>query len=294
MKGLITCAIAIGVLAVLFAGCNREAAVKLRRAQRHIEQNEYARAIEILETINPSNRTARVNLMLGRAYANQFEFEKADHALRSTCERFPAFKDSVLATFLSMAERFEKRKRTDLAIRAYSSLLDLESEYNIEKGFYTLGHYYVETNDLARAMIFLEKAVAHVTDKALLTRSKVELIDIYESLGRYREAIDLSLDDPSTDIVFRRGKLSYLYAQSLFSKREFDSALAYCESVLVINTPRSIIDDTYYLMGEIFSANNNFKKAVECYREVVKMDKFGKSQLAVLARKKIEAMDKFK
>ena len=196
--------------------------------------------------------------------------------------------------YLLMAERFEKRKRTDLAIMAYTSLLELESEYNIGNGFYILGYHYVETNDLAKAMLFFEKAVEHITDKRLLTKSKIELIDIYEVVGQYREAIEISLEDPSTDIVFRRGKLSYLYARSLFSKKEFDSALTYCESIIVINSPRSLIDDTYFLMGEIFSANNNYKQAVKCYKEVVKMDKFGNNELAALARKKIEVMTRFK
>jgi tetratricopeptide (TPR) repeat protein len=142
-------------------------------------------------------------------------------------------------------------------------------------------------------MLFFEKAVEHVTDKRLLTKSKIELIDIYEIVGRYREAIEISLEDPSTDIVFRRGKMSFLYAQSLFSKKEYDSALAYCESIIVLNTPRSIIDDTYFLMGEIFSADNNYKQAVRCYKEVVKLDKYGNSELAAMARKKIEVMTRF-
>ena len=284
----------IAALMVFLAGCNREAKVKIGQAQEYIEKHEYGRAIEILETINPSKRTANVNLLLGEVHSIRFEFEKADHVLRTTYERFPASRDSVLSMYLLMAERFEKRKRTDLAIMAYTSLLELESEYNIGNGFYILGYHYVETNDLAKAMLFFEKAVEHITDKRLLTKSKIELIDIYEVVGQYREAIEISLEDPSTDIVFRRGKLSYLYARSLFSKKEFDSALTYCESIIVINSPRSLIDDTYFLMGEIFSANNNYKQAVKCYKEVVKMDKFGNNELAALARKKIEVMTRFK
>lgn len=290
--GIISIGVIIGFMAFL-GGCNREARVKIARAREHMEKREYGRAVETLETISPSRRTANVNLLLAEVYGIRFEFEKADHALRTTYERFPARKDTVLSAYLSLAERFEKRKRTDLAILAYTSLLELESEYNIGNGFYLLGHHYVETNDLAKAMLYFEKAVEYVTDKRTLTRSKIELIDIYEGVGRYREAIEISLDDQSTDIVFRRGKLSFLYAQALFSKKEFDSALAYCESIIVINSPRSLIDDTYFLMGEIFSADNNYKEAVKCYREVVKLDKFGNSELAAMARKKIEVMTRF-
>jgi tetratricopeptide (TPR) repeat protein len=284
----------IGVVVLLCTGCNREARVKIHRAQEYMEKHEYGRAAETLETINPSRRTANVNLLLGKIYGIRFEFEKADHALQTTYDRFPAYRDSVLSTYRSIAERFVARKRTDLAILAYTSLLDLESEYNIGDGFYILGHHYVETNDLAKAMLFLEKAVAHVNDRRMLTKSKIELIDIYEVVGRYPEAIELALEEESTELVFRRGKLSYLYAQSLFSKREYDSALAYCESIIVIQSPRSLIDDTYFLMGEIFSANNNYLQAVKCYKEVVKMDKFGNSELAEMARKKIEVMSRFK
>ncbi len=289
-------ALFIGLIAiwlVFFSACNREARVKMRRAQEHIEKHEYGRAVETLETIEPSRRTPGVNLLLAEVHALRFEFEQADHVLRATYERFPACKDTVLVSYLLMAERFQQRKRTDLAIRAYAALLDLENEYNIQDGFYILGHHYAETNDLAKAMLFFEKAVEHVADKRLLAKSKIELMDIYESMGKYREAITLSLDDTSTDIVFRRGKLSFLYAQDLFSKKEYDSALAYCESVIVINTPRSLIDDTYFLMGEIFTADNNYSEAVKCYREVVKMDKFGNNELAAYARKKIEAMSRF-
>jgi tetratricopeptide (TPR) repeat protein len=287
-------AVSLLLLALVFlSACNREARTKIKRAREHMEKHEYGRAVETLETIDPAKRTADVNLLLAEVHGIRFEFEKADHALRTTYDRFPAAKDSVLTTYLSMAERFRKRKRADLAIRAYTALLDLESEYNIGEGFYILGHHYVETNDIARAMLFLEKAVEHVTDKRMLTRSKIELIDMYEAVGKYREAIDISLEDPSTDIVFRRGKLSFLYAKSLFSKKEYDSALVYCESIIVINTPRSLIDDTYFLMGEIFSANNNYGEAVRCYKEVVKMDKFGNNELAEMARRKIEVMTRF-
>ncbi|TET24279.1 MAG: tetratricopeptide repeat protein [Candidatus Cloacimonadota bacterium] len=278
---------------MMIAGCSSESAVKLKRAQEHFDNSEYISVIRILETINPVKRGSRVNLLLGKAYAVQFEFEKADHVLKSAFEQFPSTKDSLIAAYLTMAKRFEKRKRVDLAIKAYLSLLGIESEYNIGNGFYVLGHHYYESNDLARAMQFFEKGIETISDPRILRKTKIELIDIYELVGKLKEAIEISANDPSTDIIFRRGKLSFQYAKSLFSAKEFDSALAYCESVIIINAPQTIIDDTYFLMGEIHASNNDYKNAIRCYKEVMKFDKFENNKLAAIAKKKIAVLTRF-
>ena len=275
------------------SACNVEHKIKERQAREYFNNNQYSKVIETLETIKPSRRSARINLLLGKTYCIQFEFDKADQIFNNTFKRFPSFKDSIITTYLFMAERFEKRKRSDLAIKAYNSVLDIESEYNIDMGFYLLGHYYYDRNDLMRAKELLEKGVENIKDKRVLRKAKVELLDIYEKIGMLKEAIDISAGDPSKDIIFRRGKISYRLAKDFFTTEEFDSAITYCETVLGINSPRTLIDDTYFLMGEIYSSRGNYRDAIQCYKEVIKLDKFGNNELASIAKKKIEILTKF-
>lgn len=287
MKNIFHFTIFTVILFLYLVGCNREAAIKGKQAREYFNNQEYNKVIEILETIKPSRRTATVSLLLGKSYSAIFEFDKADHIFMNIFKRYPYLKDSLVTAYISIADRFEKRKRTDLAVKAYRSLLNIESEYNLDNGFYTLGHYYYIRNDLEEAMNFFEKGIDNITEPHILAKVKTELMDIYDTVGMLKKAIEISVDDSSSDIIYRRGKISYKLAKDLFAGKEFDSALVYCKNIIEINSPKTLIDDTYFLMGEIYSACGNYNNALRCYREVVKLDRFRNSEIASLARKKI-------
>jgi tetratricopeptide (TPR) repeat protein len=282
------------VIAITITACGIEVKRKERKAREYFKKNQYRKVVEILNTIPQEKRPVSVSILLGKAYCIQFEFEKGDQAFRSSCERYPAAKDTILHAYILMAERFNKRKREDLAIKAYTSILEMESEFNIENGFYTLGHFYLSRNDLLRAMEMYEKGVETISDERILRETKVELMDVYEELGKLKKAIEISAEDLSKDIIYRRGKISYKLAKDFFAEKVYDSALIYCESLLVISTPRPLIDDTYFLMGEIYSSQGNYTDAVKYYKEVLKLDRFGNSELAAIAKKKVEILTQYK
>jgi tetratricopeptide (TPR) repeat protein len=294
MKRILNHTVPTLIIFLLFVSCNRDVAKKGKKAREHFKNAEYNKVIEILETIKPSRRTASLDLLLGKSYSVLFEFEKTDHIFRNTYRKYPSFKDSLLVTYMEIADRFERRKRVDLAVKVYSSLQEIESEYNIDKGFYALGHFYYTRNDLIQAKEFFERGINNISDSRVLTKTKIELMDIYESLGMLKAAIEISDNESSTEIIYRKGKISYELAKEFFSASEFDSALVYCEFVLEINTPKTLIDDTYYLQGEIYSARGSYNDALKCYKEVVKIDRFGKSEIASMARRKIEVLTQLK
>jgi tetratricopeptide (TPR) repeat protein len=278
-------------LFLFFSGCNLAIRGKEKKARESFKNHKYSEAIDVLETINPEKRTININILLGRAYGAIFEFEKADCIFKQTLKRNPSVKESLLVVYMSVAHRYEKRKRIDLAIEAYNSLLQIENEYNIESGFYILGHYYFLQNNLPEAMKYLEKGIQSISEPDLLKKTKIELMDVYETLGIFDKAFEISADETSKDINYRRGKISFKLAKKLFSKEQFDSALVYCESILVINTPKTLIDDTYFLMGDIYSERGNYSKALKCYKQVIKLDRYGKNRVALVARRKIEAIE---
>jgi len=271
-------------------GCSRGITLKTKQAQEHFEKRQYKKAIEILETVKPGRRTPSIDILLGKSYSALFEFNKANIILKEMLGRYPSSKDSLIKTYMEIARRFERRKRNDLSVKVYLSLLEVENDYNIGNGFYTLGHFYYLRNDVTKARQFFEKGVVNIIDRKILTKTKSELIDIYEKQGMLKEAFDISLDDPSGEIIFRRGKISYSLAKNFFSKNDFDSALAYCESVVKIKSPKTLLDDTYFLMGEIYSEEGYYTDAIKYYKEVVKLDKYGNNEIAAVARKKIDIL----
>ncbi len=272
--------------------CSREIAHKQKEAREHFDKRQYEKAVQVLETISPGKRNPNISLLLGKSYSALFEFSKADRILKEMLSRYPSSKDSLIRTYLEIADKFRRRKREDLSVRVYLSILEVESDYNIGNGFYTLGHYFYLRNDIVRARTFLENGVLNIKDRKTLTRAKIELMDIYEQLGMLKEAFDLSGNDESGDIIFRRGKVSYSLAKDFFSKNHFDSALAYCESIIQIKSPKMLLDDTYFLMGEIYSEEGCYRDALKCYKEVVKLDKFENSDIASIARKKIDILSR--
>lgn len=278
-------------LFLFFSGCNLALRSKEKKAKESFKNHKYSDAIDILETIEPEKRSVDINILLGRSYGAIFEFDKADRIFKQTLKQNPSVKESLLVVYMNIARRFEKRKRTNLAVNAYNSLLQIESDYNIESGFYTLGHYHFLQNNLPEAKKYLEKGIRGITETGLLTKTKIELMDVYETLGMFDKAFEISVDETSKDINYRRGNISFKLAKELFARENFDSALVYCESILVINTPKTIIDDTYFLMGDIYSERGNYSKALKCYKKVVKLDKYGKNRVASMARKKIEAIE---
>lgn len=274
--------------------CNREVVNKEKEARRYFDNYQYNKAIEILETIKSSRRTAQVDLLLGKSYFAIFEFDKADRIFKNTFKNHPSIKDSVISAYMSYAKRFEKRKREDLAVKAYISTLNIESEYNIGNGFYTLGHHYYVLNELSKARYFLERGFVTIADSRIYLKTKMELMDTYEILGMLEEAIEISQEDESDEILYRRGEISYKLAKDLFTKKDFDSSLIYCKDIIEVHKPKVLIDDTYFLMGEIYSEQRDYGNALTCYKKVVKLDRFENNALAYRAKKKIEVLTQIK
>lgn len=276
---------------LFFSSCNLGIRNKERKARESFKKHKYSEVIDILETVKPEKRSVNINILLSRSYGATLEFNKADHILKHTLKQNPSAKETLLVVYMDIARRFERRRRKDLAIETYKSIMQIESNYNIESGFYTLGHYHFLQNNLPEAMKYLESGVESISEPDLLTKIKIDLMDVYESLGMFDRAVEISADETSKDINYRRGKISFKLAKELFVKEHFDSSLVYCESILVINTPKTIIDDTYFLMGNIYSERGNYSKALKCYKKVVKLDRYGKNKVASMARKKIEAIE---
>jgi len=275
---------------VLFA-CDREIVKKEKEARTYFDKKQFSKVIEMIEPIKPSRRGPRLSLILGKSYGELMEFNKANLIFNTIAKRYPSYKDSLITVYLLLAKKFEKRKRNDIAVKSYNAILSLEGEYNIGDGFYTMGHYYYALNNVEKAREFFEKGIENITNANILKKARSELMSLYESLGMYKKAVDVSDGDSSTDILYKKGEIEYKLAKELFSRESFDSALVYCQDIIVINTPKTLIDDAYFLSGEIYSSIGDYKSALASYKKVIRLDMYRNTPIASLAKERIKALN---
>jgi tetratricopeptide (TPR) repeat protein len=223
-----------------------------------IHEKTYPRAIQALNeaiALEPHYPEAYYNLGLARYHLE--EYEEAERSLRVALEQAPGFADARRA----LAEIYEARGETELAIEAYESLPRVSDDL---EATLALGRLYRLLGDPATAADHYESA-AHLDSTRF--DAWYELGLIREEQGRYEAAIEayertMAARPDDLDLLTRRARVYYLDDQPAVAVE------LYLE--LVARAPDQ--GEAYYNLGVAYDALGKPAEAILAYREVVRLE----------------------
>jgi tetratricopeptide (TPR) repeat protein len=233
-------------------------------------------------------KMGRTGIQLG----NLKETRKAYFALLRLS---PEESDMVAIDFFRLGIDFYEKGDDVQMARAFESLFDVDSTYNIGEYAYYLADYYQEQAEFEKAARFYTRALSYRPDHEKVAEATYRLALSHEKLENFRDALvyyeqllrrfpDRAKEEP---IEWHRGLCAYEVALEEFEEGDPEEALGYLRIPLSTHQPQVKEDDAWFLAGEIYREIGQVDSALVAYGRVLELNPSRSGRLVSLSRQRI-------
>ncbi len=301
-------------LPLLASGC-RQDQTALQRGDRLWADSAYEDALAEYRLGWARRHDGEALLRVAHTYATTGQLQRA----RETYQRLLAT-DSDAASqavydFIRLAARADSGGDRHGVATAVDAALTVNPMLDVEALAPTLGRYYADTGDPARAERFYQRALVSAPPDSQ-ARYLYELGRLYQSHGDCGMAVAFlrpfeaggfggaageveeaeSLKDPGaqTDGTVRGearwvlGSCAFELARQAHQDGRLGDALGRLDTVLGLGVPRNLQDQAWFERGEILFALGRSEEALAAYYRVLELNPAGEGQLVERARRRID------
>ncbi|MFH1223939.1 MAG: tetratricopeptide repeat protein, partial [Pseudomonadota bacterium] len=237
-----------------------------------IGQNDFNSAFQILNKVNKNNDTyPRAYYLEGIIRINNKEYELAASMFRKALDINP----NHVASKVKLFELGKDASATNIFNYAKENYMNASHE-DISAMLYLLGNIMVQNTDVPKAKYFYEKSLD-------FSASNVKAMIAYEQLGgnisKYKKEAKLSsLPNTETSTFLMRG-------DELYRLQKYrDASLQYRMAASL--DPQNTI--AWYKLGESYRMTYEYSKAIDAYKESLKLDKLSLMPMVKMARVQID------
>jgi len=283
-------ALLIGLSAgiALGSGCRQDPE---KQAEDLIESGKYREAISKLETLVQKEERGRSLLLLGDAYARLKDFNQADSCYRRALSSDSTLKSKVLTAYLYLGDELSSSKEDPLAVKAWERVLTLAPDYELEERFYHLGDYYFTSQNYRRASQLYARALSSSPFSQLAREGRYRLVLSLERLGELEQALRWCQESGASangDLLYEEGKIAYSLAEKSLRDGDAERALQLLRRTMELEQPRILLDDAYFMAGEIHFQREEYEEALGFYRKVISTSPYQKGGVVQKARARIQ------
>lgn len=263
---------------------------RINNARRFINELNYERAI--MEILNYRNENdAEVSYLLGYCYLKKNEYEEAGRYFEKSLQISSLFKDSIIAVYISMAKKFLKISDLNRALVLYQELVRLIPDYKEADNLFLIGDLNFEQGNFPAAIAAYRKGFEIDTASAIAKKAMKNYIKALIECDSLRLALTLAEEEykksKTAENIIRLGEIKYLLGLKLFNSGFPDSARNLLSAVISLQEPKSLIDDAYFYMGEIFYSLDSLDQAIDAYKRVIRLNPYQKGELVKKAQERL-------
>ena len=238
---------------------------------------------------------------IGKVYVMKGDFTQAKSYFDKYFSAHDSTPDSeVLLDYLQIAVDRGNAGDTTTMVHALEEILRIDPSYTLGRYFFDLGEYYYNQPDYRKAVAYflrglplhveLENRAGYLFHLAL---SYEKLDDNFDAYLYFDQFMTLYPDNPDVEQArWHRGSCSYPLAQQMFKEGELEQAFFYLGQIISAGQPQHLVDDAYFLQGEIMLSDGRPEEAKLAYRQVLKLNRYYyKEKIAEQARKRIEEIE---
>ncbi len=276
------------ILGMVLCSQKRE---RINNARRFINELNYERAI--MEILNYRNeQDAEVNYLLGYCYLKKNEYEEAGRYFEKSLQIAPLFRDSIIAVYNSMAKKLLKISDLNRALILYQKLVELIPDYKEADNLFLIGDLNFEQGNFPAAISAYKRGFEIDTASYIAKKSMRNYIKALIECDSLREALILAENEykksRSAENIIRLGEIKYLLGLKLFNRGLSDSARSLLFGVISLGEPKSLIDDAYFYIGEIYYSLDSLEQAIETYKKVIRLNPYQKGELVKKAQQRLK------
>ncbi|MBW7997731.1 MAG: tetratricopeptide repeat protein [Candidatus Glassbacteria bacterium] len=286
----------------LFAGCSGGRASNEQNGDRYYRSGQYDDALaEYLMAEKTAGTSAALLRKIGKVYVMQGDFFQA----KNYFDRYFSTRDSVpdegvLLDYFQIAVERGRSGDTTTMVHALEEILAINPSFSLGAFYFVLGDYYFEQSDYHRAIAYYLRGLPLDTEQERRAGCMYNLAAGYEKLEDYFNAflyydqfLTLYPDRPESEQAsWHRSSCSYPLALQMREEGDLEQAFYYLNLIISGGQPQHLVDDAWYLRGEILLQDNRPAEAKQAFERVLKLNRYYyKEKIAEQARKRIEEIE---
>jgi len=277
-------------LTLLFIACGQKQE-RINTARRLINEWNYERAISELISYRAA-KDPEIQYLLGYCYLKKNEFNEAANYFTNSLSRDSTFKDSIAAAYIRLAKNALKVTDSNRAVMLYQELSKLVPEAVQADDLFLIGDLNYEQGNYPLVIPAYRKALSVDSTSPAARRARSKLIKSLIACDSLALALNLATTEYErskiAENVLQLGEIKFAVGKRLFDLGLSDSAKFYFREVIAQQEPKSLLDDVYFYLGEIFFKQDSLTLALDSYKRVLRLNPYQKGDIVQKTQERIK------
>lgn len=282
----------LACLLALSIACGRRTE-HIRAARSFISQWNYDRALtEIIQY--RAVHDPEIQYLLGLCYLRKNEYREALTYFRASLAADSTFRDSVVSVYSALAKNAMAINDMPRALRHYQDLSKLIPESDQSNNLFAIGDLNYDQQNYLSAVEAYTRAleIDSASRRAKATRTK--LIKALLNCDSLERALNLATRDYErlkvAENLLIMSEIKFEIGQRLLVAEDYDSAKVYFQSIIDQQEPKSLLDDSYFFLGEIYLKTDSIDAALNAYKKVLKLNPYQKGDVVKKAQERLNQL----
>jgi len=255
---------------------------RISNARKFINEWNYERALtEIIAYREDKN--PEIQYLLGYCYLRKNECDEAAAYFKKSLSSSKSFKDSITSIYNILAQNALKANDPNRALSLYQDLAKLVPEYNQASNLFIMGDLNFEQGNYLLAIAAYVQALAIDSTSSRAKGIRPKLIKALMESDSFDVALRLAQREYErlkiAENLMLLSEVKFTLAGHLFNEGLLDSAQFFYKDLIMQQEPKSLLDDAYFYLGEIYFRRDSFKLALEAYKKVLRLNPYQKGEL---------------
>lgn len=278
------------MLTLMLASCSNKAE-RIANARKYIKTWNYNRALTEIISYRKA-KDAEIQYLLGYCYLKKNEFGEAAIYFQKSLVNSEFFKDSVIALYNGLSMNAIKIKEPQRALFFYGEIAKLVPTYEQASNLFLIGDLNFDNGNYPASIQAYTKALAIDSISKQARRVKQKLVKALFESNSFYKALLLAQEQyeklKTAANLLQLSEIHFALGYNLLNEGLLDSAEVFFELIISMQEPKSLLDDSYFFVGEIYLKRNNLDKALEAYKKVLRLNPYEKGEVVRKAKERIK------
>jgi tetratricopeptide (TPR) repeat protein len=264
---------------------------RINSARLFMKEWNYDRALTELISFR-KDKNAEIQYLLGYCYLKKNEFGEALNYFGQSLVISEFFRDSIVDAYNTLAQNALRIHEPERALFLYGEVAKLVPTYDQANNLLLIGDLHFEKGNYPAALEAYTRAfdidstsdiAQEVMPRFITSLKECNMLErAFELATRQYEALKTAAN------LLLVSEIRFAIGTQLFNEGRIDSARMYFEMIIANNDPKSLIDDAYFYLGEIFYQQSNFAAALDAYKKVLRLNPYEKGDIIIKTKERID------
>lgn len=271
------------ILLLLIPSCRKES--NYVKAFEYYHSLRPTRALILLENSN----IAKEIYLQGEIYLNLNDPRRALKSFDKLINTDPRWKAKTLKKLLQAGNEAAEKGKDFTAVTIYLKILEFEPDFDMEEKNILMGNWFFDSRDYEQSIDYYIKGMKYKSsDSDLRLKLAQCYINTDDLVSAYNVLKEATKELSSWRLRYWLGKTSFKLAEKRIKEGNYDSAELYLKELITLGMPKVLIDDTYFLLGDIKLSQEEYTDAAGYYNKVLELNKFAKPKIRREAEEALE------